>query len=144
LPVQFGERLSARSSRLIYIGIATTSLLRRLGEQDLRHRRPSTFFRSIGAVLNFRPPVGSLVGKRDQNTFTFSPSDTAAIIEWINTHLAVRGHQVSPAPASADATAIRMHRPLLNIKPNPERLAELVELREECRQIARTAAMARG
>src|SRR5947209_2881242 len=59
----FDRCLRAKQTCLIYIGVASRSLQGRLIEQDLWHRNPSTFFRGIGAILGYRPAVGSLVGK---------------------------------------------------------------------------------
>lgn len=41
--------------KLLYVGIATQSLQDRLVAQDLRHRNPASFFRSLGAILGYRP-----------------------------------------------------------------------------------------
>ena len=61
-----------------------------------------------------------LVGKKNQRNFSFNRTDTAAIIEWINKHLSIRGLQLSPAPNSVERRAIRLDRPLLNIRHSPE------------------------
>ena len=54
---------------IIYLGIATTSLKKRLMEQELRHLKPATFFRSLGAVLGYRPEPGSLKYKKNKCYF---------------------------------------------------------------------------
>ena len=136
LPGAFAAHLESRGSLLIYLGIATTSILARLIEQDLRHMRASTFFRGIGAVLGYRPPQGSLIGKKNRNNYRFVPADTRSIIRWIDDHLKVTWHEEDPAIAATEVAAIRHFAPLLNTTHNPRPLAELAELRAECRRIA--------
>jgi len=137
LPSPFGEYLKQKKSRMIYLGKATKSLQVRLVEEDLRHMRASTFFRGIGAVLGFRPPKGSLVGKKNQNNYRFSDEDTNGIIKWINNHLSVRWIELSISSIEDnEPTAINALRPPLNTAHNPEALPELAALREKCRTIA--------
>ena len=69
LPSPYCDLLIGRGTDLLYIGIATVTLHGRLVEQDLRHERPSTFFRGIGPILGYRPHQGSLVGKANQNNY---------------------------------------------------------------------------
>jgi len=97
LPSPYGDLLLGRATALIYVGIATVSLYVRLVEQDLQHRRASTFFRGIGSILGYRPPPGWLVGKSNQNNYRFSVADTAEIIEWIGGHLSVNWAEADPA-----------------------------------------------
>ena len=59
LPAPFSEYLSKKGSLLIYLGKASTSLQSRLVAQDLRHKGASTFFRGLGAVLEYRPSSGA-------------------------------------------------------------------------------------
>jgi hypothetical protein len=139
LPAPFAQILRNQQTELLYIGIATQSLAVRLVEQDLRHRKPSSFFRSLGAVLGFRPPIGSLWGKKNQCNYIFSPSDTDKIIEWINKHVSVQWICASPALAAVEAAAIQRRRPLLNITHNPTPTPEVEDLRELCRILARQA-----
>jgi hypothetical protein len=135
LPAPFAKILHDQRTELIYIGIAKKSLLTRLVEQDLHHRRSSTFFRSLGTVLDFRPPAVSLLG----GNYKFSKPDTDAIIEWIDEHLSVRWFCMDPAPKKAETEAIKCLRPLLNITDNPAALPALRKLREECLALARQA-----
>lgn len=140
LPDPFASRLNHRATTLIYIGLASGSLQTRLVEQDLRHRNPSTFFRGIGAVLGFRPRVGSLVGMKNQKNYRFVPDDTARIIDWINKNLSIRWLVWDPKTlSSAEKHAIHTHRPLLNTSHNPDPIAELAALRVLCRDIATRA-----
>jgi hypothetical protein len=140
LPEPFGSILSKRGTPLLYIGVASKSLQERLVTQDLRHKRPSTFFRGIGAILGFRPPRGSLIGKGNQNNYRFDRADTEEIIAWIDKHASVRYIEVDTSQhPKAEALAISQHRPLVNKHHNPQALSVLEDLREECRRIALTA-----
>jgi len=139
LPIPYVDELQRRATTLIYIGIATVSLRERLVEQDLRHRRPSTFFRGIGPILGYRPPAGSLIGKGNQNNYKFSAADTAAIVKWIDAHLSVNWAEAEPALEATESSLIRASRPILNTAHNPDPFGELTTLRDECRRIARTA-----
>lgn len=65
LPSKYGK---IREDRIIYIGIASKSLRKRLWEEELNHKRAATFFRSIGAMLDYLPPKGSLYGKKQETT----------------------------------------------------------------------------
>ncbi len=137
LPCPYCTILQGRPTNLIYIGIATKSLQKRLVEQDLRHKSPSTFFRGIGPILGFRPPRGSLIGKKNQNNYKFSQEDTHLIITWINEHLSIRlvTTETSEHP-NTEEFAIKRNRPILNTKHNPDKLTALAELRATCRRIA--------
>ena len=127
-------------SRLVYIGKATESLRERLVEQDLRHMKPSTFFRGVGAVLGYRPPQGSLIGKRNQNNYRFGGGDTQEIIAWINAHLGVRWVELDKTNIGLyEPQAIKLISPPLNTTHNPNALGKLAALRKECRQIALAA-----
>ena len=136
----FAQILHDRQTELIYIGIATKSLLTRLVDQDLHHRRSSTFFRSLGAALDYKPPPASLLG----GNYKFSKPDTGAIIQWIDEHISVRWVCVKPASKKAEAEAIGCLRPLFNILHNPAALPELKTLRESCRALAARAPTAHG
>ena len=68
LPSLYGDLLLQRATSLIYIGIATVSLYGRLVEQDLQHRRSSTFFRGIGSILGYRPPRDRSSERRTRTT----------------------------------------------------------------------------
>jgi len=136
LPRPYGDVLLQRATNLIYVGIATVSLYNRLVEQDLQHRRPSTFFRGIGSILGYRPPRGSLVGRANQNNYKFCAADTTEIIKWINGHLSVNWVESDPALQTTEVSLIRAYRPFLNTKHNPDRLSQLAALRDECRRLA--------
>jgi hypothetical protein len=113
LPAPFSTRLlSGNERQLIYIGIATKSLQARLVKQDLRHKSPSTFFRGLGAILGYMPRAGSLIGRRNQNNYRFSPDDTRSIIEWINSHVFVRWVESTDC-AVIERLAIPRYNPIL-------------------------------
>jgi hypothetical protein len=136
LPEPFESLLGERSTRLVYIGKATSLGGRMLGN-ELRGRGHGTFFRSIGAVLGFRPRAGSLAEKVNRYNFSFEPSDRVAIVRWINDNLDVSWREVPLADLPAlESELIRLHAPLLNLDGNPLALVELDELRVLCRQIA--------
>lgn len=133
LPAPFDDLLASRSSALIYLGKAGDSLRKRLGEEELRHKRAATFFRSLGAVLGYQPPPGSLSGAKNQRNYRFSADDTAAITAWIDAHLRVRWLALPKAETeSYEPQLIAALRPLLNLKGNPSALPELRAVREAC------------
>ena len=139
LPVPFQNLLVQRRTKVIYIGIATRSLYKRLVEQDLLHQHPSTFFRGLGAILGYRPPIGSLVGKANRNNYRFNVIDTAAIRTWIREHMSVSWAEANPALEEFERLLIRKYSPIINTHDNPAPLPELADLRQECRIIASTA-----
>lgn len=141
LPEPYRTIARDRGSDLIYLGEATGQTLRKrfLGN-ELRGRGHGTFFRSLGAVLGYRPPIGSLAGEANQRNYRFSPADTAAIVDWINTNLDVSWVAFDEGVHAAEVALIRTVRPLLNLKDNPAALPQLSELRAHCCAIAQTVA----
>lgn len=136
VPEPFCDVLRQRETDLIYVGIATTSLATRLLRQDLRQQGHSTFFRSLGAVLDYRPVPGSLAAMKRKQNYVFAPDDKAALRLWVEQHLSVRVvEEVSPSSAD-EQQAIAELCPLLNLRHNPQKLHELELLRSECRRIA--------
>lgn len=139
LPAPFSDLIRARDTHLIYLGIAEKSLFGRLVKQDLHQLKgASTFFRGIGALLGYRPPLGSLVGKRNQNNYRFDIEERDAIIQWIYAHLSVAWVAQEPALREFEAAIIRLHAPIVNKTHNPHFVPELMALRAECRRIALT------
>lgn len=138
LPRPFSDEATSRGSDLIYLGKTRHSLRERLVDQDLHHEQPSTFFRSLGAVLGFRPPRGSFANASDAANYRFSDSDTSSIIRWIDDHMTVSWVEDESASDQEEGLAIVALTPLLNIKKNPEKLLSLEYLRTACRQIAAT------
>ncbi|WP_198536992.1 GIY-YIG nuclease family protein [Salegentibacter sediminis] len=137
LPGSFSSVLKSREHNIIYIGIASKSLRKRLN-QELRAKGHGTFFRSIGAVLGYVPEKGSLVGKRNQNNYRFAKEDEKKIIAWINENFLVNWIQLEENLNSFEAVLLNEHLPLLNIAGNPGALEEITLLRNKCKQIART------
>lgn len=133
----FGNVLKERGHNIIYIGIASKSLKKRFLGQELRAKGHGTFFRSLGAVLGYVPPKGSLIGKRNQNNYKFSQKDEVKIIDWINSNLKVNWVPAEEELNSIEADLIQKYLPLLNIAGNPGALIELTELRNKCKVIAR-------
>lgn len=136
LPEQYQAELDKRNSRLIYIGKAEKKTLqKRFLRQELRAKGHGTFFRSVGAMLGFTPPEGSLKDKKNRNNYKFSKADEARIIEWINLHLEANW-KVFDDLFVIEKYLISMHRPLLNIKENPQALSLLIKARDKCKRIA--------
>ncbi|HUC80755.1 MAG TPA: hypothetical protein VMR70_07555 [Flavisolibacter sp.] len=136
LPAPFDKLLAVREHNIIYIGIASSSLKRRFLCQELRAIGHGTFFRSIGAVLGYRPIQGSLREKLNKRNYTFSPTDETKIIGWINKHLIVNWVETDIDFDTLETTLLSKYRPLLNLAKNPAALAELTKLRAECVTIA--------
>ena len=141
LPPKFAEYMAIKSTSMVYLGKAAATrrpLYYRLVEQDLGGKGNSTFFRSMGAVLGKQPLRESLRGKNNQNNYKFDLSKTECITKWMKAHLSVRWVPLRrELILEYERRAIDYFRPVLNIKHNPEKLAELEILREKCRSIAR-------
>ncbi|SFS79273.1 GIY-YIG nuclease family protein [Lutibacter maritimus] len=133
----FNKVLTERNHNIVYIGIASQSLKKRFLGQELRAKGHGTFFRSIGAVLGYTPPKGSLADKKNQNNYKFSAKDEHHIISWINNNLIVNWVPLNGDLNSIENELIKQHLPLLNIAGNPLALSELSELRNYCKRIAR-------
>ena len=129
LPAKFGK---VRENGVIYIGQASISLNQRFWKQELNHHGAATFFRSIGAMLGYLPPKGSLAGKSTRN-YRFSPEDTEAIRNWIRQSLLVNFVVVEPSSIDdIEEALIRKYCPLVNIAKNPAASAELSAARDNC------------
>ncbi len=135
LPNPFASILLERKHNIIYIGIASEDLCKRLN-QELRAKGHGTFFRSIGAVLGYRPPKGSLVEKSNKKNYKFSKADELKIIEWINDNLTVNWVKSAEDLDGLEPDLIVKYRPLLNLSKNPAKLQILSDLRKECVEIA--------
>lgn len=137
LPEPYRAIARERGSDLIYLGEATRrTLKKRFLGNELRGRGHGTFFRSLGAVLGYRPPAGSLIGKVNQRNYRFSAGDSAEVVKWINANLDVSWVAFEEGVHVAEVALIRKTKPLLNLKDNPAALAELSELRAYCCAIA--------
>ncbi|WP_374529694.1 GIY-YIG nuclease family protein [Novosphingobium sp.] len=129
LPQAFQSEAQTRPNQhLLYIGKADVSLFVRVWEQECLHQRPGTFFRSVGAMLGFRSPVG---GKN----YEFSADDKQAVIKWIcrNLRVAWTCEQVIGSHRESEKALIQNYTPLLNLLGNPRKFSELQRLRELCR-----------
>ncbi len=132
----FCDYLKERQHNILYLGIASKSLHKRFLGQELRAKGHGTFFRGIGALLGFRPAIGSLVNKKNKNNYKFSEPDKQLIINWINDHLLVNWIEYNGDHDTIETQLILTHLPLLNTDKNPSKLKELAYLRKECRDIA--------
>lgn len=132
LPDIFSIELQSRGHNIIYIGKATQSLKQRLLGQELRARGHGTFFRSLGAIMGFKPPVGSLVNKKNKRNFKFRPADEAEIIAWINANLFVNWVECDSDISRLESEFIIKYTPLLNLDGNPQPVGELKRLRADC------------
>lgn len=139
LPEPFRSHSKLRGHDLLYIGIASGALSSRLVGQELRARGHGTFFRSLGALLGYRPVTGSLIDQVSKKNYRFAPRDNRAIIDWINTNLLVNWVEFSGAHAVDESPLIRERLPLLNLQGNPAGLPELSALRAECVRVANCA-----
>lgn len=133
LPAKFGK---VREDGIIYIGQASSSLNQRFWRQELNHHGAATFFRSIGAILGYLPPKGSLAGK-STNNFKFGLEDTEAIRKWMRLSLLV--NWIPFGTENMDAMEINLitkYRPLVNIKHNPSASEALEAARKACLEYA--------
>jgi hypothetical protein len=137
LPPPFSGILNDRKHNIIYIGIASQSLSKRFWGQELRAKGHGTFFRSLGAVLGYRPEPESLKDKKNQNNYRFSSANESKIIEWIDQNLLVNWVVIGGDLNSIEARLIHEHLPLLNIAGNPLVVPTLQAWREECKRIGR-------
>lgn len=136
IPKSFSNILTSRKHNILYIGIASQSLKKRFLNQELRARGHGTFFRSIGAILGYRPEKGSLSHKANKRNYTFQREHEKEIIDWINKNLKVNWVPFQGNYRTIETGLIEKHLPLLNIAKNPLSLKELSELRAECVRIA--------
>jgi hypothetical protein len=136
LPRVFQKELDIRGHNVLYVGIATKSLKRRMFGQELRAKGHGTFFRSIGAILGHTPPKGSLLQKKNKRNYKFSISDERKIIEWINDNLLVNWVSCETDFSTIESKLIVEYAPIINIAKNPYAMLELSELRKKCVDIA--------
>lgn len=136
LPKPFDGLLQERNHNIIYIGIASQSLNKRFLNQELRANGHGTFFRSIGAVLGYKPIKGSLLTKANKRNYTFSAADNAKIIEWINRNLTISWVSYQGNLEIFETTLIQKYLPILNLAKNPAALKHLSDLRAECVRVA--------
>lgn len=136
LPPTFGKVLKERKHKILYIGISTNSLRKRLWGNELHAKGHGTFFRSLGAILGYLPETGSLLGNRNKRNYKFSAQDSAGIIRWIEDNLEINFIVHSENLEKIEESLIVKYVPLLNLDKNPVKLSELVELRRKCEAVA--------
>lgn len=136
LPPTFGKVLRERKHKILYIGISTNSLRRRLWGNELHAKGHGTFFRSLGAILGYLPETGSLSEYRNKRNYKFSAQDSAEIIRWIEDNLEINFIAHSENLGKIEESLIVKYVPLLNLDKNPVKLSELVELRRKCEAVA--------
>lgn len=136
LPEIYQNYLLERNHSILYIGIAKKSLKKRLLHQELRAIGHGTFFRSLGAILDYKPQSGSLIGKANSRNYKFSPEDISKIINWINSNLIINWTEATVVYEQLEEALIKKHLPLFNLSKNPKALVELAKLRSECVKIA--------
>lgn len=138
MPAPFNEYLKKRGHNILYIGIASISLQKRLFEQELNAIGHGTFFRGLGAILGFLPSSGSLINKTNKQNFRFTSADQHTIIEWIQKSLLINWVLQNEDLKSLETKLISTYRPLVNMNKNPNRIQHISELRAKCRIIANT------
>ena len=132
---EFKQLFDKTNESIIYIGKAGKSIRERLF-QELRAKSNGTFFRSLGAVLNYEPPSGSLKNRTNKINYKFNKSDQDQIIKWINKHLEFNWVNCSQNIGSIEKELIKQHTPLLNIDGNPNASQLVKDKRKHCREIA--------
>lgn len=136
LPNPFKDYVLQNSTQVIYVGKATDSIYKRLCNQDLQHAEgASTFFRSIGAVLGYKPPAGFLAYKKNKYNYRFTAEDNIRIVGWIKSNLFVNWYEIKN-PEEFEAEVIKAFKPAINLNHNSAALSELRTLRDQCRGIA--------
>lgn len=133
LPPPFRAALNTRPHPdLIYVGQASASLWQRVWNEEFHHKRPGTFFRSVGVMLGYVSPTGG-------RNFRFAPSDREAVTSWILTHLSIAWNSTMADDQITDFERhlIENSMPLLNIQGNPAKLPLLQQLRAQS-QMGRT------
>lgn len=136
LPDRYQLILDKRKYKYLYIGKAEGQTLRdRLG-QEIEHKSPGTFFRSIGCVLGYLPIKGHLKGRSNQNNYKFSAPDTSEIVKWLISNVEISIVEYSGS-FEIEKEFIKKYCPLLNDTHNPMKLQELKDDKDKCRRIAR-------
>ena len=139
LPEVFSKALEQRKHNILYIGISKDNIQDRLWNQELHLKKPATFFRSMGAILGYRPPKNTLSSK--SYNYKFSQKDTDNIIQWMKENLLVNYIACDyneKILKCIEKELIKQYKPIINIQNNPYKLKELEELRDICVEIARS------
>ncbi len=141
LPKEFKYELYNRCDNLLYVGIATKNLRKRLWQDELHAKNPATFFRSIGAMLNYLPPKGSLFGKKNGCNYKFSSEDKEKIIMWMKSSLLINFITCNDDLKTIEKLIIKKYCPIINIDHNPQPFKPLQKLRKKCLDFARNQNM---
>ncbi len=135
LPNNYKKHL--KSHQILYIGIAKgQTLKKRLLNQEINAIGHGTFFRSVGAMLGYRPAKGSLLNKSNKKNYTFSTLYEEKIKQWLINNVVV--NCINYDNFAIEGEIIAKYCPMLNHKYNPEKLDILEQDRAECREIANT------
>lgn len=134
-PELIRTELIKRNTNLVYIGKADQSIRKRL-YQECRGKGHGTFFRGIGAILDYLPPQGSLVNKKNQNNYRFSADDREKITNWMNENLKFNFVESNEEISEVEQDLIKKHTPIFNSRHNPQKFEYLVKRRKECRNYA--------
>lgn len=137
LDTVFLNVLTERNHSIIYISRASKSLQKQFLNEELRAKGHGAFFRSLGAVLDYVPEEGSLIGQSNQNNYKFSALNEQKIIEWIDANLIINWVTVKDNLNAIENELLKQHLPLLNIAGNPGALNNVRVLKNKCREIAR-------
>lgn len=137
LPNTFSTELKKRNHRLLYIGISTDNLRKRLWSSELHCHKPATFFRSIGAILGFTPEPGSLPS--NSRNYKFSIDNQMLIEQWMEEHLLVNFISLNSKLEDIEKQLIVRYKPILNLRDNPYKIHEIEILRNKCVTIGRTS-----
>jgi len=136
LPDRYQLILDKRKFKYLYIGKAEGQTLRERLSQEIEHRSPGTFFRSIGCVLRYSPIQGHLKGHSNQNNYKFSTTDTAEIVKWLISNVEISIVEYNGS-FEIEKWFIQKYCPLLNDTHNPLKLQVLKDDKDKCRKIAR-------
>ena len=134
LPNGYNMEFLKRKHRIIYIGKAEKQSLKARLAQEIEHKRPGTFFRSIGAALKFDPIERHLVGKKNQSNYRFSKTTTSQISDWLISNI-----EICVIPCDKfiiENELIKEYEPIFNIRGNPGKLTMLEQDRQRCKIIA--------
>jgi hypothetical protein len=136
LPDRYQTILDKRKVKYLYIGKAEGQTLRERLEQEIEHKSPGTFFRSIGCVLRYSPIKGHLKDHSNQNNYKFSTTDTAEIVKWLKSNVEISIVEYNGS-FEIEKDFIKKYCPFLNDTHNPMKLQELKDDKDKCRKIAR-------
>lgn len=135
LPSLFKNELFSTQTTLIYIGKGERTIYDRLLE-ECQGKGHGTFFRGIGALLNFKPEKGSLIDKENKNNYCFSKMDRDKIADWMNENLDLNFVEIKSNILKVESDLIKDYCPILNTTHNPRKSKALAALRKSCREYA--------